>query len=166
MSKVLIKISTDWADEFQAEGFAYCDAMLWKALIKQAKTYFKHEVYFGTNECLDFRNYDEYKKIFKVIKLTDEQYDMLCKLFPEAEIKYERRPEITGRRRRCPASIMLITRAFGIFPLIVPDMIDVQYHGLPTPMYPDWVRSDEKDEEEIYFRLLGEFFDGEELPSK
>lgn len=159
MAKILIKISEDWADEFQAEGFAYCDSALWDLLIGQEKIYFKTEVYFGTNEFLEFRDYDEYKSVFKITKLTRGQYNMLKNLFPEAEIKYERHPA----RKSYGASIMLRSRGFGIFPFTAPCCIDAEYEGKELPMYPDWARSNEESERELYYKLLDEFFDGEEL---
>lgn len=40
-----------------------------------------YETYFGTNESMIYRNVDQYKQSFKVVELTEEEYQLLKKLF-------------------------------------------------------------------------------------
>ena len=83
--QLLIRISRDWADEFNVEGFVVWPASQWAKHLEFAEKYFKKngeaEVYFGTNEALSWYSFEDYKNSFKVTGLSEEQHGVLLNLF-------------------------------------------------------------------------------------
>lgn len=73
--KVLIKMTKDWADEFDCEALYVCkDIHLARKIVDYLVSYdSNHEWYFGTNESLmNFRENE-----FSIIPITEDQYSFL-----------------------------------------------------------------------------------------
>ena len=86
MSKVLIKFNTNYADEFDVAGFYITTQKKWDKHLEEVETFFKNrtepvEKYFGTNEYIEFYDFDDYKSSFTVTPITKEENDVLTKLF-------------------------------------------------------------------------------------
>lgn len=85
MSKVLIKYSACWADEFDCEGFAVLEKQVWSDNCEKVKKIFSKrgdvEVYFGTNEAFIFDSYEDWVRNFEVEDISDDDALILSKLF-------------------------------------------------------------------------------------
>ena len=84
--KLLIKLDTNWADEFDVQGFFTTTRKEWDKHLASAKKYFdtheeELELYFGTNEALTFESYEEYESAYSATELSDEQFALLKTLF-------------------------------------------------------------------------------------
>jgi hypothetical protein len=114
---LLITLDRDWADEFNVEGFVVLTAAEWEDHKQLAKKHFEEhgsvELYFGTNEFLDYSSYDEYVKEFEVTELTQAQLDVLKSLFTIKGYSWEH-PK--GKTNVVPDRIK-----FGIIPMIKAD---------------------------------------------
>jgi len=112
--QLLITLNRDWADEFNVEGLVVMSASEWEAHQQLAKKHFEEngnaEIYFGTNEFLEYSSYDEYVGEFKVTELTPEQFDVLKTLFTVKGYSWEY-PK--GKMNVRPDKIK-----FGIIPMI------------------------------------------------
>lgn len=81
---LLVKFSSNWADEFDVEGFALMTQENYDANIafySRADAYFG----FGTNQELEG---SDIVQGFKAQPITDAEADTLRKLFPELRSKY------------------------------------------------------------------------------
>jgi hypothetical protein len=111
---LLITLNRDWADEFNVEGMVVLSASEWEAHKKLAQDYFEEkgsaEVYFGTNEFLEYSSYNEYIKEFKITELNKKQFDVLKELFTIKGYSWEH-PK--GKMNVVPDRIH-----FGIIPMI------------------------------------------------
>ncbi|AVH85411.1 hypothetical protein RsoM2USA_484 [Ralstonia phage RsoM2USA] len=85
MSKILVKFSDNYADEFDVDGFMVIDKDQFNkevALIKRMfDEYGEREFYFGTNESFNYGDFDEWFSVFTVTDITDSEADVLSKLF-------------------------------------------------------------------------------------
>lgn len=103
--QLLIKFSTNYADEFDIEGFIVWTEEKWEAHKAKVKGFFDDladtplpdpggrpnsyanrqarsiEVYFGTNESIFYNDYNHYLGCFEVIELSKQGYDSLKELF-------------------------------------------------------------------------------------
>lgn len=81
----LIEFNSNYADEFDVEGFIVMSESKWEAHKAYAKKAFKkedfQEVYFGTNEMCSFSGYSDYMRALTVTELTPEQLEVLFQLF-------------------------------------------------------------------------------------
>lgn len=114
---LLISIDRDWADEFNVEGFIVMTDSEWEDHKQLAQKLFEEkgsvELYFGTNEFLDYSSYDEYVGAFEVTELSTEQLDVLKSLFTIKGYSWEHPKGTTNVR---PDKIK-----FGIIPMITGD---------------------------------------------
>jgi hypothetical protein len=78
MSKVLVIMDKDYADEFDCEAFAVFDSEQdWLLALDKIKTIEEEEFFFGSNEYLcDFDDGD-----FTVKEISDEEAEIISKLF-------------------------------------------------------------------------------------
>lgn len=94
---LLIQFDSNYADEFDVEGFLVMTKEEWethKAAIqkrfdalppKDPSKYYGEELeaYFGTNESLSWGSMDAYLHDFKVTEISDEEHAVLKKFFGE-----------------------------------------------------------------------------------
>jgi len=80
MSFLLIKFHADYADEFDVEGILLETSSWYEQHMKNAQAIFKEqpnqEVYFGTNEAIEYQGLDSYKRAFTVTELSHEEYSL------------------------------------------------------------------------------------------
>jgi hypothetical protein len=75
----LVICKSNYADEFDTEGFAVWTDEEWKEF--QANTTFPSYVYIGTNEEIQFDSLEEWKRCFTAKTITDEEAKRFNKLF-------------------------------------------------------------------------------------
>lgn len=81
MSKILAKFDNNYADEFDVSGHKVFELTEWEKHLEFVKTIkFPKELYFGTNEFIDFYDYEDYFRSYKVQPISDEEYETLKKL--------------------------------------------------------------------------------------
>jgi hypothetical protein len=89
-----IKFDSNYADEFDLSGFIVMTGIEWELHKQAAQKRFTEEgaieKYFGTNEALIFEGFDEYLRCFKVKEISEEEYQLLLKLFPH----YSGKPQL------------------------------------------------------------------------
>lgn len=88
-SKVLVKFSKDWADEFLVEGFKLFTAKRWADLQEEVLQDSDSIVdyYFGSNEGWEGdETLEEFLESYTVINITDEEYDTLSALFQDGQM--------------------------------------------------------------------------------
>lgn len=79
---ILVKYSDNYADEFNIEGFWVGTPNEWEDIKDvMKKQNFPVEIYFGTNECMEYSNYQNWERQFTISKITDEEYKFLVKTF-------------------------------------------------------------------------------------
>jgi len=70
----LIKLTKNWADEFDVYGSRIMTEEKWNKIVKLAENYFNQrselEDYFGTNEAITFRSFEDWKSAFSVMDIT------------------------------------------------------------------------------------------------
>lgn len=80
MSFLLIKFEADYADEFDVSGIMLQTSSWYEQHMKNAQELFNkrssREVYFGTNEAVQYEGFDSYKRAFTVTELTHEEYSL------------------------------------------------------------------------------------------
>lgn len=112
--QLLITLDRDWADEFNVEGFVVLPASEWEDHKRLAKEHFEKngsvELYFGTNEFLEYSSYEEYVGEFEVTELTSDQFEVLKNLFTIKGYSWEH-PK--GKMNVVPDKIK-----FGIIPMV------------------------------------------------
>lgn len=74
---ILVKFSSDWADEFTVAGFKVIEEDKLEAFKEAAEL--PHTWYFGTNEGFEDEIFS-----YEYIKLSDIEHGIFRKLFPEA----------------------------------------------------------------------------------
>lgn len=86
MSKVLVTMCKDWADEFDVKGFGVFDLEDWnttKEKFKSASTY--RGAWFGTNEGWEAEEVEESKEYwlddYTELLISDAEAEVLLKLF-------------------------------------------------------------------------------------
>ena len=94
---LLIKFDSNYADEFDTEGFIVMSQSEWLKHITHVEKHFEKwnkthepdrwgnrhgiEVYFGTNESMIYETFDCYRRSFKVAELSESDYEVLKRLF-------------------------------------------------------------------------------------
>lgn len=79
-----IKISTNWADEMDIEGFLVCDPEVWNEKLKKIQAFLDKQnavVCVGTNEELEFENYRDFIRICDIKVISEPEAALLAKLF-------------------------------------------------------------------------------------
>jgi hypothetical protein len=82
--KILLKLDSNYADEFDVSGLLIVDREQWekdKLLIGDYKK--SLEMYFGSNESLDYENGKEFLEEIEEMVITEEQEKFLKKIFEE-----------------------------------------------------------------------------------
>jgi hypothetical protein len=82
----LVKFKDNWADEMDLDGFRLMTMNEWDEFVKNINSlkYFPFEVYFGTNEFIEYRNPEEILNRFQMTPLTADEHHTLKQLFPQA----------------------------------------------------------------------------------
>jgi hypothetical protein len=92
---LLVKFDDNWADEMDVSGFKLFDNLdAWNAAIAGFKArmeivdgedngYF--EVYFGTNEYIEYETVEEFLTRFDITEISDAAAAVIETLFPEAK---------------------------------------------------------------------------------
>jgi hypothetical protein len=79
---VMLLYKDDYADEFDVEGFAFLKEDDWEYIKREAAaTEFPIEIYFGTNEFMEYDTSEEFINMFRVTPITEESIKELEKLF-------------------------------------------------------------------------------------
>lgn len=78
----LVKFEADYADEFDVYGFRVMNESQFQEFTANLeKIKFPQEVYFGTNEAVEFESLDEYKRAFKSKEIDRNEHLVLKRLF-------------------------------------------------------------------------------------
>jgi hypothetical protein len=81
----LVKYDSNWADEMDIDGFQLFTDKQWEKYQKDFQKRFKKDksytYYVGTNEDIEYGDFDEFMSDFKVSEITDEEAAVLEKLF-------------------------------------------------------------------------------------
>lgn len=84
----LIKFCDNWADEMEVEGFVifdYNEYREWRKDMNRLRAAMNNdhvfEFYFGTNEWLDYENYDDFIVCFDMVYITKEEKEAIERLF-------------------------------------------------------------------------------------
>ncbi len=82
----LVKYKDNWADEMDLDGFRVMDKKELDEFVKNigALKNFPFEVYFGTNQGVEFESVKDIMKAFKFVPLTTFDMQCLKQFFPEA----------------------------------------------------------------------------------
>lgn len=84
---LLVKFEKDYSDEFNVYGFAIYDSRsLWEDHLNKVNDIFLRdeeapEVYFGTNEFIEYNDFSEYESSFKIQEIDEETAKKLKDLF-------------------------------------------------------------------------------------
>lgn len=82
---VLVVSKKDYADEFDCEFFGIFKFEDWNRLCKKTEKAWGNildfEVYFGTNECMIYDNYQDWLDSFKIREITAEEAKFLRQCF-------------------------------------------------------------------------------------
>lgn len=90
---LLVLCSSNYADEFDTQGFALWRASAWKEYLKAIKNgvfsverdgseaYGPHVASIGTNEAIGFDDYESYKECFKTKTIDADEAKRLASLF-------------------------------------------------------------------------------------
>ena len=82
--KLLVKYDSNWADEMDIDGFKVLTDKQWEKYQRDFKKHFKEEwytYYVGTNEEIEYGDFEEFRNDFNVSEITDEEAAVLEKLF-------------------------------------------------------------------------------------
>jgi len=86
MSKMLIRFEGNWADEMELFGFEIMEEEVWRAHLKRVRKFLEdggpYEKCVGSNENIEYTNYDEYVSHFTGSRLTDMESQTIEKFFP------------------------------------------------------------------------------------
>ncbi len=85
MEYAFVKLETTWADEFEIHGFLIAPKKEFDADLKLLKDYFpkNREVYFGTNEAIDFESYDDLMACLEIKTISAKDADVIYSTFEE-----------------------------------------------------------------------------------
>lgn len=85
MSKILVKYSDDYADEFEIKGFAIMTEEEFKKGIDFAKEEFEEvgslNFVFGSNEYIDYEDFEKFKNCFNCEKISEDNFTVLKQFF-------------------------------------------------------------------------------------
>lgn len=85
MSHKLIKFSGNWADEFDLYGFSVMTDAGWNEVLNILKNADQsieiEEVYFGTNEAMDWNCAADFLQDLEVISISEKEAEILKRLF-------------------------------------------------------------------------------------
>jgi hypothetical protein len=83
MSSVFVKVDANWADEFDIDGFIVAKKDEWDKSVEKLKKDFpsEQEIYFGTNEYIEFADIEDFESSLEVTEITDVEAEVLNKLF-------------------------------------------------------------------------------------
>ena len=82
MSKVLVKYSEDYADEFQVSGFCLMEKEEWEQYVKDASEgTWPQCQYFGTNEGIQWDSAEDHLDAFSVVNISDTEAEFLKNIF-------------------------------------------------------------------------------------
>ena len=75
----LLQFTDDYADEFDIAGFWVCREKQSNEYFEKAKVAFEfpRELYFGTNESIEYSSAEEFESNFTISEITKSQYDFL-----------------------------------------------------------------------------------------
>lgn len=82
MEYFLIKFKCNWADEFDVEGFYAVDKETKETMMDSLADAINREVYFGTNQYLEFTSERHLLRALTVTELTLAEYGVLQQVFP------------------------------------------------------------------------------------
>jgi len=79
---VIIMFSDDWADEFDVDGFMVMSKGEYSAnylapIAEHFKDYGSWEYGFGTNEVLEYENFDEFMKRLDIIEISEKHAEII-----------------------------------------------------------------------------------------
>jgi hypothetical protein len=83
---VVAQASKDWADEFSCEFFGVYTREKWNDLVEKLRKAWEKrdssvEISFGTNESLEFADFQEWFESFTVAEISEEEADFLTRTF-------------------------------------------------------------------------------------
>jgi hypothetical protein len=82
MKQYLIKFSGDYADEFDVQGFRVLREDQYAEFVERVKNaQYPQEVYFGTNEYIEFYSASSYLSGLEVEEISDNEAEVLLGLF-------------------------------------------------------------------------------------
>lgn len=144
MDKILLVLcNSNYADEFDTQGFALFRDDVWKAYLKEVKTKIfaverdesddegPHVACIGTNEQIGFCDYESYKDCFKTKTVTPEEAKRLGSLFG---IKVNKNIEETSM--------------YGMFLMLNPDEVEEEETDEETDEDDDTEYEEDEDEED------------------
>lgn len=80
---VLLRHSTDYADEFDVSGLAVITVQAYKKSLEELKLYFEKYPglcwYFGTNEFIEYTSEEDVLGAYDIIQLTEKEYEFFKK---------------------------------------------------------------------------------------
>ena len=76
---LLIKFKDNWADEFDISGWFVSSEETWDAF--KAQDFEPREIYFGTNEGIEYESKADYLSRFKTKAISDSDAEVLVRLF-------------------------------------------------------------------------------------
>lgn len=110
----LVKFKKDYADEFNVCGISlYTEEDLDKTLTYLKDNFDKlndKEYYFGTNECLEFSNYDEITQSIVISDISEETYKELKNILSDdfgtfsLRCLHEYTEEVLADQKQCQSS--------------------------------------------------------------
>lgn len=117
MQLLLVKCDSNWADEFDIQGFAIYTEDAWKEYLKlvNKQIFYKerdegdecgpHVASIGTNQPMGYCDFKSFKDSFKTKKIADEEAKWLCSTF---------KVKVTKKAEDVPV-------AYGMFMYLDPD---------------------------------------------
>lgn len=83
---VLIKYDDNWANEFDVNGFFATTLEEWEKFINEvSKASYPQEVYFGTNEFIEFETFEDFYNKLTITKISEKEFNILSKLLAIGE---------------------------------------------------------------------------------
>ena len=81
MAYVLVKEYHDWADEFSTYGFAIYEKEKFYEDLKFLEENWREdtELYFGTNEAMEWESFEDLKRGLEVLEITEEEAEVFKK---------------------------------------------------------------------------------------
>ena len=81
-SMIMLVYNDDYADEFTVAGFAFLRLDDWEYIKREADaTEFPREIYFGTNEFMEYDNAQEFIRAFKIKMVSVEDITEMKRMF-------------------------------------------------------------------------------------
>ena len=82
MSKILVKLSTNWADEMDIDGYQILTHKEWQDKQEEYKKAFNQapqEIYFGTNQENYYDELEDYMSEISAQEISEDEADVLIK---------------------------------------------------------------------------------------